>query len=212
MKKILPLIVLAVMAVSLGSCCGNKSGSCAKSGDSPICSADSSKCSKCSDAATCHSDSATCNKSGSCAKSPSGDSKSCQDGSACPKHNTQTMTRQSENFIFAADTPWYDAGDGVVRQILGYNDNIMMVKVKFKKGQEGAIHSHPHSQVTYVASGKFKFTVGGITKIVQAGDALYKQPDLKHGCVCLEDGILIDCFNPMRDTFLDGKQVLAPTD
>ena len=112
------------------------------------------------------------------------------------------ITQQSANFIFEAETPWEDAGGGVVRQILGYNDNIMMVKVKFKKGQEGSMHSHPHSQVTYVASGKFEFTVGGVTKIVEAGDALYKQPGIEHGCVCLEDGILIDCFNPMRETFL----------
>lgn len=115
----------------------------------------------------------------------------------------QKMTQQSGNFIFGDDTEWHDAGGGVVRQILGYNDNIMMVKVKFKKGQVGAMHSHPHSQVTYVASGKFKFTVGGVTKIVKAGDALYKQPGIEHGCVCLEDGILIDCFNPMRDNFLE---------
>lgn len=112
------------------------------------------------------------------------------------------MTKQSENFIFAADKEWEDAGNGVVRQVMGYNDNIMMVKVLFKKGQVGSMHTHPHSQVTYVASGKFEFTVGGVTKIVEAGDALYKQPGIEHGCVCLEDGLLIDCFNPMRDTFL----------
>lgn len=116
--------------------------------------------------------------------------------------NEQAMTQQSGNFIFASETAWQDAGGGAERQILGYNDNIMMVKVSFKKGQEGAMHSHPHSQVTYVASGKFEFTVGDVTKVVEAGDALYKQPNIPHGCVCLEDGILIDCFNPMRDTFL----------
>ncbi len=114
----------------------------------------------------------------------------------------KVMTKQSGNFIFAADVPWDDAGNGAVRQILGYNDDIMMVKVKFKKGDIGSMHSHPHSQVTYVAAGKFEFTVGGVTKIVETGDALYKQPGIEHGCVCLEDGILIDCFNPMRDTFL----------
>ncbi|MCR5840685.1 MAG: cupin domain-containing protein [Bacteroidales bacterium] len=116
--------------------------------------------------------------------------------------DTETMTQQSGNFIFASETPWQDAGGGAERQILGYNDNIMMVKVSFKKGQVGAMHSHPHSQVTYVASGKFEFTVGDVTKIVEAGDALYKQPNIIHGCTCLEDGILIDCFNPMRETFL----------
>ena len=119
-----------------------------------------------------------------------------------PTTNEQAMTQQSGNFIFEAETAWQDAGGGAERQILGYNDNIMMVKVSFKKGQVGAMHSHPHSQVTYVASGKFEFTVGDVTKIVEAGDALYKQPGIEHGCVCLEDGILIDCFNPMRETFL----------
>lgn len=130
--------------------------------------------------------------------------------SACGSNNAgneaantdNTMTQQSENFIFEAETAWEDAGGGVERQILGYNDNIMMVKVKFDKGEVGAPHSHPHSQVTYVASGVFEFTVGDVTKIVKAGDALYKQPNIEHGCVCLEEGILIDCFNPMRDTFL----------
>lgn len=115
------------------------------------------------------------------------------------------MYKHSDNFIFDAQTPWQDAGGGAVRQILGYNENIMMVKVSFKKGQAGAMHSHPHSQVTYVASGKFSFTVSGVTKTVEAGDALFKQPGLEHGCVCLEDGILIDCFNPMRETFLPEK-------
>lgn len=130
--------------------------------------------------------------------------------SACGSNNAgneaantdNTMTQQSENFIFEAETAWEDAGGGVERQIMGYNDNIMMVKVKFDKGEVGAPHSHPHSQVTYVASGVFEFTVGDVTKIVKAGDALYKQPNIEHGCVCLEEGILIDCFNPMRDTFL----------
>ena len=112
------------------------------------------------------------------------------------------MDTQSNNFIFDAQTPWQDAGGGVIRQILGYNKDLMMVKVSFKKGQEGAMHSHPHSQVTYVASGKFSFTVGGVTRTVVAGDALFKQPGIEHGCVCLEDGILIDCFNPMRESFL----------
>ncbi len=113
------------------------------------------------------------------------------------------MTQMSENFIFGDQTEWHDAGGGVVRQILGYDDDIMMVKVKFEKGQKGDMHHHPHSQCTFVASGVFEFTIGDTTKIVRAGDALFKQPDMVHGCTCLEDGILIDCFSPMRDTFLE---------
>ena len=49
---------------------------------------------------------------------------------------------------------------------------------------------------------KFEFTINGETKVVSAGDALYMEPDVKHGCKCLEPGLLIDCFSPMRETFL----------
>ena len=124
----------------------------------------------------------------------------CGSGRGC-KADDGGITAQSDNFI-AADTVWQDAGGGAVRQVLGYNNDIMMVKVKFDKGDVGAMHSHPHSQVTYVAAGKFEFTIGGVTKVVVAGDALYQQPNVEHGCVCLEDGLLIDCFNPMRDNFI----------
>ena len=121
---------------------------------------------------------------------------------SCGTKNTQKMTNESEKFIFEASTPWQDAGGGAERQILGYNDNIMMVKVRFDAGEVGSMHAHPHTQVTYVAEGKFEFTVGGETKVVSAGDALYMEPNVEHGCTCLEAGLLIDCFNPMRDTFI----------
>jgi quercetin dioxygenase-like cupin family protein len=56
-----------------------------------------------------------------------------------------------------------------------------------------------------VESGKFEFTINGVKKIVSAGDCLYKEPDAVHGCVCLEPGMLIDCFSPMRADFLEKK-------
>jgi quercetin dioxygenase-like cupin family protein len=37
---------------------------------------------------------------------------------------------------------------------------------------------------------------------LEAGDGYYVAPDELHGCVCLEAGILIDTFSPMRADFL----------
>ena len=54
----------------------------------------------------------------------------------------------------------------------------------------------------YVASGRFRFTIGDVTKEVKAGDTLLKQNDIVHGCVCLEAGILVDFFTPMREDFV----------
>lgn len=78
----------------------------------------------------------------------------------------------------------------------------MIVKVKFDKGAVGTQHTHPHSQATYVASGKFELSIGGVKKILEAGDGYYVAPDEIHGCVCLEPGILIDTFSPYREDFL----------
>lgn len=126
-----------------------------------------------------------------------------EDGKNCPKE--KSMETNNGNFIFAKDVEWQPAGEGVTRQIMGYDGQIMMVKVKFEKGAVGTLHHHYHSQVTYVESGKFEFTIKGVKKIVSAGDCLYKEPDAVHGCVCLEPGMLIDCFSPMRADFLEKK-------
>lgn len=109
---------------------------------------------------------------------------------------------RSETFIHEAEREWEPAGDGVVRQIMGYDGQVMLVKVKFEQGTVGSPHTHYHTQTTYVASGKFEFTVNGEKQIVAAGDGVYIEPDAEHGCICLEAGILIDCFSPMRESFL----------
>lgn len=116
-----------------------------------------------------------------------------------------TKSTRSDVFMFEKDIDWEPAGKGVTRQIVGYDGQVMMVKVKFEKGGIGTAHTHYHTQVTYVVSGKFEFTIGKEKKIVEAGDALYMAPDVMHGCICLEEGLLIDCFSPMRADFIGMK-------
>ena len=112
------------------------------------------------------------------------------------------MKTKSADFIIGPETPWENAGEGVVRQIMAYNDDLMMVKVKFETGAVGTPHTHPHTQATYVASGVFEFTTDGETKIVHPGDGIYMKPGVLHGCRCLEAGVLIDTFSPIRKDFL----------
>lgn len=97
---------------------------------------------------------------------------------------------------------WEDLGGGISRQITGHNSNLMLVKVKFEKGAVGALHNHEHTQASYVASGKFKITIDGVAEILEVGDGFFVEPNLKHGAQCLEAGILIDTFNPLRKDFL----------
>ena len=97
---------------------------------------------------------------------------------------------------------WENPAPGVRRQIMAYDGQLMMVKVSFDKGAVGSMHEHYHSQATYVASGKFELTIDGEKRILKAGDGYYVAPDELHGCVCLEPGILIDTFSPVRADFL----------
>lgn len=126
----------------------------------------------------------------------------CATGSFAQQQNQKDTAKHSDVFMYENDREWEPAGEGVTRQIVGYNQDIMMVKVKFDKGGIGSAHKHEHTQVTYVVSGAFEFTIGGEKKVVKAGDALYMEPNVEHGCVCLEAGLLIDCFSPYRADFL----------
>lgn len=109
---------------------------------------------------------------------------------------------RSMNFIFEAETEWEQINEGTRRQILGYDDQIMLVKIDFQKGGVGTVHAHIHRQCTYVVSGVFEFNIDGVKKLVKAGDGLYMEPNVLHGVKCLEDGILIDTFSPVRADFL----------
>ncbi|MGY6031584.1 cupin domain-containing protein [Phytobacter sp. AG2a] len=105
-------------------------------------------------------------------------------------------------FIYKKETVLQDLGNGVSRRILAHGGGMMAVEVNFTEGAVGPMHSHPHEQLTYVLSGRFSFTIDGVTKEVSAGDTLYKKPNVEHGCVCLEAGTLLDTFTPQREDFL----------
>ena len=104
-------------------------------------------------------------------------------------------------FQIEQEIKWENAGDGITRKVFGFNEDIMMVKVKFEKGAIGALHQHIHTQASYVESGVFKITIDGIKNILKAGDGFFVEPNLLHCAVALEAGILVDVFNPKRADF-----------
>ncbi len=110
--------------------------------------------------------------------------------------------QKDQIWLFDADLEGEKAGEGVERRVKSYTDEVMVVENRFQKGAVGAMHHHPHTQITYVVSGKFEFTIGNETKIVTTGDTLLKKDGIEHGCVCLEEGVLLDIFSPMREDFV----------
>lgn len=113
------------------------------------------------------------------------------------------MKHKSAAFIFADTTPTETVGDGIKRKFCGYNDSIMMVRVEFEVGAVGYVHSHPHSQASYVESGEFDVIIDGVEKRVGPGDSFFVNPNLDHGAVCRKAGVLLDVFSPVREDFLN---------
>ena len=113
------------------------------------------------------------------------------------------MTRRSGAFMFGDQTPRESVGQGLTRQLFGYDDSILMARVEFDAGAVGAIHAHPHSQVSYVESGEFDVTIDGVEMRLGPGDSFYIEPHLNHGAICRKAGVLLDVFSPVREDFLD---------
>ena len=113
----------------------------------------------------------------------------------------QRMVSKYQRWVFH-DEAQPQPKDGVTRRILAYTDNLMCVENSFEVGAKGPLHSHPHTQITYVVEGKFAFTIDGDTHTISKGDSLLKENGVEHGCVCIEKGILLDVFTPMREDFV----------
>ncbi len=110
---------------------------------------------------------------------------------------------QSPIFLSSDEVPLEEVEPGIKRQILGHNDNLMLVKAIFEAGAEGKEHKHFHSQVSYVESGVFDVTVDGVKKRHKAGDCFFAPANVMHGAVCIEAGVLLDTFSPIREDFFE---------
>jgi len=115
---------------------------------------------------------------------------------------TPAEIAKGKQFIVDADIPWQDLGGGLKRKIMSYDETMMMVKIVFEKGGIGKPHQHVHTQMSYVDSGVFEVTIADKKQILKKGDGYYIPSNVMHGAVCIEPGVLIDMFTPMREDFV----------
>ncbi|WP_445784266.1 cupin domain-containing protein [Sphingorhabdus sp.] len=116
---------------------------------------------------------------------------------------TTTMQNRSDTFVHNADVPVEQLEPGIKRQILTYDPELMLCRLWFESGVAGAVHQHPHSQISYIESGRFRAMMGGKERELVAGDSVAITPDTDHGITCIEAGSLLDIFNPVREDFLE---------
>jgi quercetin dioxygenase-like cupin family protein len=108
----------------------------------------------------------------------------------------------NEPWVFNKDVEGKVAAPGVTRKVLSYCDAMMCVENTFEAGAIGARHRHPHTQITYVASARFRFSLGDEARELGRGDTLCARNGVMHGYECLESGVLVDFFMPMREDFV----------
>ena len=104
---------------------------------------------------------------------------------------------------YAGDEPAVTTPDGAQRKILSYGGKLMLVEFTFEANKASWLHSHPHEQIGYVASGEIDFNMEGHAPVrLAAGGSYYVPPDVKHNIVTYAPTVLIDAFTPMREDFL----------
>ena len=91
---------------------------------------------------------------------------------------------------------------GLVRKVLAYNDKLMLVEHRMRKGWAGALHSHPHEQVAYVVSGHLRVTCLDNTFELCTGDSFVVRGGVEHRASALDDSVVVDFFTPCREDYI----------
>jgi quercetin dioxygenase-like cupin family protein len=93
------------------------------------------------------------------------------------------------------------------KRYLAQTDHLMMAVIDFTDGPASAPdppHSHPHEQVTYVASGEIIFFLDGTPTRLGPGDIFTVPPGVPHSIQLITPDVrLVDTFHPIRDDFLE---------
>ncbi len=104
----------------------------------------------------------------------------------------------------AAREPVFTTHEGAERRVLSYGGGMMLVQFTFKSDTAAPLHSHPHEQIGYVLSGEIDLLMEGHeTTRLSAGSSYYVAPNVRHGVVTHGPTVLLDCFTPIREDFLE---------
>ena len=89
------------------------------------------------------------------------------------------------------------------RLVVGRNE--MLGYVFIKKGGIVPAHKHVSEQISIILKGGLRFTINGKEIVVNQGEILVIPPNVEHLAVALKDTLDLDCFSPLREDWLSGK-------
>ena len=111
------------------------------------------------------------------------------------------MTEKGQRWVMHQQAEAQNVG-GMIRRVLAFDKELMCVENTFTKGVAAPLHSHPHLQIAYIVEGVFDVEIDGEVKTLSKGDSVWLPSNIPHSVTCLEDGIVLDIFNPMREDFV----------
>jgi len=91
--------------------------------------------------------------------------------------------------------------EGMQRQVLAFNRELMLVRHHLAQGWKGTRHQHPHHQLVYVVRGRILFDGDGKSVELRAGDSLVVAGKIEHQATALDDSEVLDVFTPYREDY-----------
>jgi quercetin dioxygenase-like cupin family protein len=104
-------------------------------------------------------------------------------------------------FATLATLPAKEIFNGTIRGHYVHLERLTLGEVELQADTVVPIHQHPHEQVTYVLSGRFEFTVGGETTVLEPGRAALIPANTPHGGRTLTACRVVDVFAPVREDY-----------
>lgn len=104
-------------------------------------------------------------------------------------------------FATLASLPVKEIFNGTIRGHYAHLERTTIGEVHLDADTVVPIHQHPHEQVTYVIEGRFEFTVGGETRLLEPGMAALIPGGTPHGGRTLTPCRVVDLFAPVREDY-----------
>lgn len=104
-------------------------------------------------------------------------------------------------FTRLADIPELRILGGNIRGHYAHTGTMTLGEVLLDANTVVPMHEHPHEQLTYVIDGRFQFTVGNETTILEPGMAALIPGGATHGGTTLTACKVIDVFLPVREDY-----------
>lgn len=90
---------------------------------------------------------------------------------------------------------------GTIRGRYAHGDRMTIGDIRLDANTTVPMHEHPHEQITCVIEGRFEFTIGEETTVLEPGSVALIPGGVPHGGRTLTSCWVVDVFAPVREDY-----------